>query len=219
MNARIDQLVRTLLQKETLEQCSLDELRTYASRYPYFGAAQLLLTKKLQAENKDEYKENLQRTYSFFHNPLWVETILEEKGTAEVETVDIAEGPPEKAELLFEPFHTVDYFASQGIKLREEEKGQDKFGQQLLSFTEWLKTLRKMPAAEAGAPIPAIAEKKVAELAEHSLEEKQVLTEAMAEVWEKQGNLSKAIDIYRKLSLLEPGKSAYFAAKIDFLKK
>ena len=93
--------MRTLLQKETLEQCSLDELRTYASRYPYFGAAQLLLTKKLQAENKDEYKENLQRTYSFFHNPLWVETILEEMGTAEVETVDIAEGPPEKAELLF----------------------------------------------------------------------------------------------------------------------
>ncbi len=216
MNARIDQLVRTLLQKDTLEQCSLAELRDYANRFPYFGAAQLLLTKKLQENNLEEYKENLQRTYSFFHNPLWVETILEDKGTAVVETVA---APEIKEELLFEPFHTVDYFASQGIKLSEEEKPQDKFGQQLLSFTEWLKTLRKTPAAEAGAQIPAIAEKKVTELAESSLAEKQVLTEAMAEVWEKQGNWSKAIDIYQKLSLLEPAKSAYFAAKIDVLKK
>ncbi len=143
MNARIDQLVRTLLQKDTLEQCSLAELRDYANRFPYFGAAQLLLTKKLQENNQEEYKENLQRAYSFFHNPVWVETILEDKGSAEVETVALAEAPPEKEELLFEPFHTVDYFASQGIKLREEEKAQDKFGQQLLSFTEWLKTLRK----------------------------------------------------------------------------
>jgi hypothetical protein len=236
MNARIDQLVRTLMQKDTLEQCSLEELRVYAGKYPYFGAAQLLLTKKLQAENPDEYRENLQRTYSFFHNPLWVETILEDKGSAEVEaspvveTLPLMEALPEaealpatendpKEELLFEPYHTLDYFASQGIKLKEEEKAQDKFGQQLLSFTEWLKTLRKTPAVDAGAQIPAIAEKKVAELAEHSLDEKQVVTEAMAEVWEKQGNMSKAIEIYQKLSLLEPAKSAYFAAKIDVIKK
>ncbi|MBL0232732.1 MAG: hypothetical protein IPQ08_03605 [Chitinophagaceae bacterium] len=245
MNARIDQLVRTLLQKDTLEQCSLGELRDYASRFPYFGAAQLLLTKKLQSENSEEYTEHLKRTYSFFHNPLWVETILEDKGNAAIEMAEIVtnqENEPEpietipalevktiglepmplsssKEELLFEPFHTVDYFASQGIKLKEEEKPQDKFGQQLLSFTEWLKTLRKTPPSEAGTQVPALAEKKVEELAETSLSEKQVVTEAMAEVWEKQGNHSKAIDIYQKLSLLEPAKSAYFAAKIDALKK
>lgn len=230
MNARIDQLVRTLLQKDTLDQCSLDELKEYAGRYPYFGAAQLLLTKKLQQENSGEFSNHLQKTYSFFHNPLWVEAILEEKGNgtvekaaAVVETTDAVvkttETPPQKEELLFEPYHTVDYFASQGIKLKDEEKAKDKFGQQLLSFTEWLKTLRKMPAAEAGSQVPVQAEKKVLELAETSLNEKQVLTEAMAEVWEKQGNPSKAIDVYQKLSLLEPAKSAYFAAKIDALKK
>lgn len=230
MNARIDQLVRTLLQKDTLDQCSLAELKEYAGRYPYFGAAQLLLTKKLQNENSEEYSSHLQKTFSFFHNPLWVEAILEEKGNAGVEkaatipektepAIEKTELALQKEELLFEPYHTVDYFASQGIKLKEEEKAKDKFGQQLLSFTEWLKTLRKMPAAEAGSQVPVLAEKKVVELAETSLNEKQVVTEAMAEVWEKQGNHSKAIDVYQKLSLLEPAKSAYFAAKSDALKK
>jgi hypothetical protein len=46
-----------------------------------------------------------------------------------------------------------------------------------------------------------------------------VVTEAMAEVWEKQGNKEKAVAIYTKLSLLDPSKSVYFAAKIEELKK
>ena len=64
-----------------------------------------------------------------------------------------------------------------------------------------------------------LSSQKVEQMAEHSLESKEVLTETMAEVWEKQGNKPKAIDIYSKLSLLEPLKSAYFAAKIEDLKK
>ena len=41
----------------------------------------------------------------------------------------------------------------------------------------------------------------------------------MAEVWKKQGNKAKAEEIYDKLSLLDPAKSSYFAAKIEELKK
>jgi hypothetical protein len=40
----------------------------------------------------------------------------------------------------------------------------------------------------------------------------------MAEVWERQGNREKAMEVYNKLSLLNPSKRAYFAAKIDSLK-
>ena len=36
---------------------------------------------------------------------------------------------------------------------------------------------------------------------------------------EQQGNHEKAADVYRKLSLHYPAKSAYFAAKIDALKQ
>ena len=51
MNIRIDQLVRSLLQKDSLEHCSLPELQQFAGKNPYLGAAQLLLAKKMQAEN------------------------------------------------------------------------------------------------------------------------------------------------------------------------
>lgn len=123
------------------------------------------------------------------------------------------------AELSFEPYHTVDYFASQGIKFREEEKPKDLFSQQLRSFTEWLKTMKRIPPAEITVTIDAGHEKKIEQLAEHSIAERHVITEAMAEVWEKQGNKARAEEIYRKLSLLDPSKSSYFAAKIEELKK
>jgi hypothetical protein len=261
MNGQIDQLVKSLLQKESLEQCTLQELQQFADRHPYFGAAQLLLTKKLQLEHSDLYDDQLQKTYLFFHNPLWVQQLLNDTGNAVITVVDKKENNEENvfpvampepadipvdpvpveekvepvqqtpapaeaipsetlaSELTFEPYHTVDYFASQGIKFKEEERPADKFGQQLRSFTDWLKTLKKLPLSEIAAKVEPSSERKVEQLAEHSLEEKDVVTETMAEVWEKQGNHLKAIEIYNKLSLLEPSKSAYFAAKIEELKK
>ena len=50
-------------------------------------------------------------------------------------------------------------------------------------------------------------------------DEANVVTEAMAEVWLKQGNKQKAIETYNKLSLLNPSKKAYFAAQIEHLKQ
>lgn len=126
---------------------------------------------------------------------------------------------PAKAELNFTPYHTVDYFASLGIRMREEEKPADSFGRQLKSFTEWIKVMRKLPTSELNARTDAVAEKKVAILANDSVTGEQAETEAMAEVWEKQGNITRAVALYQKLSLQDPAKSAYFASKIEELKK
>ncbi len=333
MNVHINQLVKSLLQKDSIEQCSLQELQQFADSNPHFGAAQLLLTKKLKSENSERYNEQLQKTFLYFHNPMWVEHLLNETGSATIKagikkaetvveapaaiteialnetavaatpneeqapaeieiagvvaaqeplviseaaltetdalTTPVADKPttdidetiqseeqipviepvpaptqhtaatPDmvpvaeetgltnpaftadavKDDLLFEPYHTIDYFASQGIKLKEEEKPADKFSQQLRSFTDWLKTLKKQPVAEIAKQPATVTEKKVEQLAAHSLQDDGVVTETMAEVWEKQGNMAKAIDLYSKLSLLEPAKSTYFAAKIEELKK
>lgn len=121
--------------------------------------------------------------------------------------------------LVFEPYYTVDYFASQGIKNVIEEKPKDRFSQQLKSFTEWLKAIRQMPPQQVAALGDSKAEEKVVQLATHSLDEENVDTEAMAEVWIKQGQPEKAIRIYEKLSLLNPPKSSYFASLIENLKK
>jgi len=317
MNVSINQLVKSLLHKDSLEHCSLPELTAYAERNPYFGAAQLLLAKKLQTESPEKFEEQYQKTLLYFHNPLWVEHLLNETGGVEVQEVggsglevggsglevggsrlevgevggsglevgevgeverltglhvDRVEEVVEMVEevekeivtdevkietgdnmnsfetavvdevrseipvipvpvpvpveavnpandLVFEPYHTVDYFASQGIRINEEERPTDQFGKQLKSFTDWLKTLKRLPATELTKDIPPQSENKVEQLAGQSITDREVLTEAMAEVWEKQGNTLKATEIYRKLSLLEPAKSAYFAAKIEGLKK
>jgi hypothetical protein len=122
--------------------------------------------------------------------------------------------------LTFEPYHTVDYFASQGIRFKEEEKPKDKFGQQLKSFTEWLKAMKRLPESEVVTPsLNTPSDPQVEKLAERSVSDGEVVTESMAEVWEKQGNKEKAIETYTKLSLLNPAKSSYFAAKIEHLKQ
>ena len=84
MNVQINQLVRSLLQKDSIEQCSIQELQQYADKHPYFGAAQLLLAKKMKAENDEQFNNQLQKTFLFFHNPLWVENLLNETGNAKI---------------------------------------------------------------------------------------------------------------------------------------
>ena len=79
--------------------------------------------------------------------------------------------------------------------------------------------MKKLPVTEIAAAISVADEKKVEKMAELSINDREVVTEAMAEVWEKQGNPEKAIDIYNKLSLLNPSKSSYFATLIEHLKK
>ncbi|MES2881020.1 MAG: hypothetical protein V4676_02640 [Bacteroidota bacterium] len=120
--------------------------------------------------------------------------------------------------LAFEPYHTIDYFASQGIKMSVNEMPKDKLGKQLKSFTEWLKTMKRLPATQAITTIDAASENKIEHMAAHSVDATNVFTEAMAEVWLKQGNTQKAIEVYNKLSLLYPAKRAFFAAKIENLK-
>lgn len=310
MNSAIQQLVHSFLQKEDLQQCSVQELQQLAAKYPYSAVIQLLITQKLKAEHTGSPGIEQPSPGIYFHSPFWLDQLLNEKGTAtiktkekelatvpepvieatvteeaslelptanpvtkEIETAASYPAPetptmeeevvtntfskqedkkepgavteteqivapeqeepaikipafkiepvdPANATLTFEPYHTVDYFASQGIKFSTEEKPKDKFGQQLKSFTEWLKTIKKVPAAElSNVANNQQAEQKVEQLAEKSLTEGDVLTEAMAEVWAKQGNTAKAIITYQKLSLLNPSKSSYFAGLIEQLKQ
>ncbi len=122
-----------------------------------------------------------------------------------------------KEEIMFEPLHASDYFASQGIKLSEEMLGTDKLGKQLKSFTAWLKTMKKVQPGKVMDTSIAV-ETAMQTLAEKSNKEETILTEAMAEAYQLQGKQNKAKEIYEKLSLQNPAKSAYFAAKIESLK-
>ena len=259
MHDLIDQLAFSLLKKNNLQDCTVDELKSVIQNHPGYAVGQLLYTAKLKNSGAADYQKELQRLSLYFNNPLWLNFLLTQKEPEKIITPEksepvkasfedftndelVVENPrPEifKAEVLqthtepipsiveaiaepafvFEPFHTVDYFASQGIKNVIDEKPKDRFGQQLKSFTEWLKALKTQPGEQNGLKEEKISEEKVTVLADSSIADRNVITEAMAEVWEKQGNPEKAIDIYNKLSLLNPSKSSYFATLIEHLKK
>jgi hypothetical protein len=112
-------------------------------------------------------------------------------------------------------YHTIDYFAALGIKASHKIEGEDKVSNQIRTFTQWLRTLKSINPNK-------LSEKdnyKIQKQAAKSIEPVLVLTESMAEVLNQQGMQQEAITIYEKLSLQEPQKSAYFAAKINELKK
>lgn len=128
------------------------------------------------------------------------------------------ENDEENQSVEFEPLHTIDYFASQGIIIREEALMNDKLGKQMKSFTDWLKSMKKLHPGRLPEQ-NEVVEKIIQSSAELSNEDAGVLTEAMAEVLIKQGKSQKAIEMFEKLSLMNPSKSIYFAAKIESLKK
>ena len=118
-----------------------------------------------------------------------------------------------KGDFTFEPYHTVDYFASQGIK---EKKGSDTpLDRQVKSFTEWLKSMKKLSYQPAESYNDPLVERQ----ARTSLADGEVVTEAMAEVWAKQGQIDKAEAVFNKLQLLHPEKSHYFAARLKDIKE
>jgi hypothetical protein len=145
-------------------------------------------------------------------------TIDSDIAKEELITADKPEKVEEKPVFTFEPFHTVDYFASQGIKLREEKLENDQLGKQVKSFTQWLRSMKKIYVEEK-QDLGVTEEKEVVAIASESNQQTEVITETMAEVLAKQGKKAQAIDLYRKLSLLHPEKSVYFASRIDELKQ
>lgn len=115
-------------------------------------------------------------------------------------------------------YHAIDYFASQGIKLDPRLLSQDMLGNKVRKFTDWLKQVKRLNENPTDLGTDADTEHLIEKIAQSSNEAKDIITETMAEVLKKQGKKEKAIQLYQKLSFLNPSKSTYFAAKINELK-
>lgn len=117
-----------------------------------------------------------------------------------------------------EPYYTIDYFASQGIKFDYTKDPQDKLTAKMLKFTDWLKKMKSpKPDIDITVDDPEL-DKAIQNIAAASNQSKEIITETMAEIFAKQGKIDKAIQLYIKLSFLIPDKSAYFATKLKELK-
>jgi hypothetical protein len=221
---------------ENLESISITELEALVKENAYSPSLQLLLSKKYALESPAEYAQQIQKAVNYFPSALhmhqWLgEDVLEDAIAPNEEKLNslISEQlaqfqePLVSEELEFEketPKLVKDYFEAQGIEIDLSTLPQDKFTKQLRSFTAWLKVLKHheentQNLAEMGEE----QEKMIAIIAEKANNATDVITEAMAEIWIKQGNKCKAIDIYSKLSFIFPEKSVYFASQIELLKQ
>ena len=143
-----------------------------------------------------------------------IASLLSEQAEAFHKTVSADEVLP----IETEPFHTIDYFASQGIKL-DAKKEDTSFDKKVHKFTDWLRQMKRINPQPADLGTGTEEESHIAHIAATSNQTREIVTESMAEVLIKQYKYDKAIEIYEKLSLLYPFKNAYFAAKIQQLKQ
>ncbi|MEO6330185.1 MAG: hypothetical protein ABIO55_14730 [Ginsengibacter sp.] len=215
----------------------VEDLVTIAEEYPYYSLAQFRLLSAYKKSQHKHFEKQAGVTSLFFNNPKWLSHQLYQQSKIEDQKNTFKDEPdcstPEldsekkedraiaenknEEDIAFEPLYTVDYFASQGIKINEDVIKNDKLGTQLKSFTEWLKSMKKIHS-ESPSEGDEQTDKIIRNMAETSNTGGEIVTEAMAEVLLKQGKTAQAIDIYEKLSLNNPSGSAYFAAKIKRLK-
>ena len=213
-----------------------------SEKYPWSSLAQFSLLKHYKKNNSSQFEEQATKTALFFNNSNWLawqlDLLSKENEVKKIESEPSSTNVEEEEQnekihqslsqisskantveesISFEPLHTVDYFLSQGIKISDAPIINDKLGNQMKSFTEWLKSMKKIHKEKLGEGDEQ-TDKNIQQLAEHSNANAAIVTEAMADVLVKQNKIEKAIEVYEKLSLLNPSKSAYFAAKIDSLK-
>lgn len=234
--SNINSILQQWTGHENLESISTAELEALVNENAYSPSLQLLLSKKYALEGAAEYANQIQKAVSYFPSALhfhqWLlnytfeEAIApnEEKlNTLISEQLAQFQEPLVSDELEFEketPKLVKDYFEAQGIEIDLSSLPQDKFTKQLRSFTAWLKVLKHHEENDQNlAEMGEEQEKMIAIIAEKANNATEVITEAMAEIWIKQGNKRKAIDIYSKLSFIFPEKSVYFASQIELLKQ
>lgn len=155
----------------------------------------------------------------------------------------------ENDETLILPIYTEDYFLHQGVhvsndipetpELTETEKAKSLMV--VMSFSEWLmfyktRSMQEKEEQEDQRALKSMWQKEklaaaleeeneeipenVFEMAMNSISvEDDLISESLADIYIKQGKYDRAVEMYRKLSLRNPQKSAYFARKIELVLK
>jgi hypothetical protein len=226
--------MHSIVNKESFTEQQLSEI---VEKNPYYHLGHFRLLANLSNSKSNVFEKQACKTALFFFNHKWLNHQLHTQNKIKSELhnyIEINEATAfesftdpkfklsdkqemEVETIPFEPLHTVDYFASQGIKITEDPISGDKLGSQLKSFTEWLKSMKKIHPQNISLG-DELTDRKIQNIAETSNKNAEIITEAMAEVLIRQDKTDKAIEMYRKLSLNNPAKSAYFAAKIQSLK-
>ena len=201
-------LDKLLNDKEALLDANWDLLYDLKKRHPYSLIINQLVAKKHYLETGYLHSAHYKDTLRIQDNPgttyanmiRWSKKSLK-KRTSKLPVEEageiIIEEEEKKPELKFE--------------LPKTYVQKDAFEGVTNEFTLWL--LKKDQRVNVDSKGMDTSGEDVIQLKE------EIISESLAKIYEKQGLIGEAIEMYRKLSLKNPEKSAYFAEIIENLKK
>lgn len=209
------------------EKC-LQALQNMIADNPWFSIGQQLLAKEIQRFGKNDFEKYLNTAAIYSLNRKFLYNLLFDpsqtiENEVELQNVNIedeielqddgikdeqqSEDIKTEEETVFD-YPVSDYFANQTIDVKEtSEDIVDKF----LASPQKI-SIEYKDEKNGDGKMPENAETEPDD-------EDGFVTETLAKIYAEQGYISKAIDVYEKLSLQDSKKNAYFAVLIENLKK
>ncbi|MDD4776814.1 MAG: hypothetical protein PHV53_00860 [Fermentimonas sp.] len=231
-----------LIGGESIENISIDQLKSVVDEYPYFQSARLLYTKKLHLTDKEQYGEELSKTailcadrrkLFYMIYPDDYEKLLNTPDRKLPENMDrtealldsyfnsfgkedVDESPVDTSDLNYATTDYFGYLESLGEE-SDTESAHEPFQHQdiidaFINKNE-SNTIQMRPFDENSSN----KKKKVTDASENIDEGNEFLTETLAKIYIKQKKYEQALTIIKRLSLTFPKKSSYFADQIRFL--
>lgn len=193
----------------------VDAEEAFIAPEPVIATPEPLYTQKKPVASEDDYQPETDESFIlpvytedyFLHQGMQVSNKIPE----DLPGKDVSPADEAKSLMVVMSFSEwLLYF-----KKRKEQEQEEVEGQKAVK-TMWQKEKLAAALEEENEEIP----EKVFEMAVNSItKEDDLVSESLAEIYSKQGKFDKAIEMYRKLSLRNPQKKAYFARKIEVLLK
>ena len=201
-----------LLRNPNQTGLAVDELNRLIVEYPYFHTGHLLYLKSLQQTDTLKMALQLKETALSVRDRdilyRYIKLSSSKTGDSDIQSDTFIPPKPLDADEEFEIPKETDEIPDETPKGKSTDQGKTVWtSAELIDF--FLKANPKI--------VPNDSQYEV-DLSESLQEDREIVTETLADIYLMQGHKDKAIEIYEQLILKYPEKNIYFAAQIERLK-